>query len=358
MSYCPAVVHIVQRMALGGIETFVLDLARQPDDKAYIISLEGTQAELVEPWPALACISDRIMGLGAGGGFKLSLVFEIRDILREIRPASVILHHIGPLIYGGLAARLAGVSKIVHVEHDTWHYNAHPRHRLIARGLEILLRPQHICQSKATAQKLTAVLPGARIAIVPAGIDLQRFKPGDKAAARARLGLEAETALIGTVGRLVPVKGQSTLIGAYRILPHDAHLVIVGDGPERQALEAQASAHGLSDNVHFLGHRDDVEKILPAFDVFCLPSLNEGVPRSLLEAQACGVPVVATRVGAVEEAVCPETGLLVEPSNEVLLAAALKRTLAAPPACSPRRFVETHYSWIETLNSYRQLAEV
>ncbi len=357
MSHCPAAVHIVQRMALGGIETFVLDLARQPGTKTYVISLEGTRTELVAPWPALAPIADRIVALGAGSGFKPKLIAQLRDILRDIRPASVMLHHIGPLIYGGLAARLAGVPRIVHVEHDTWHYTAHPRHRLIARGLEMLLRPQHICQSMATAKTLAAILPRARISVVPAGIDLQRFMPGDKAAARARLGLAPDVALAGAVGRLVPVKGHSVLIGAFHLLPHEVHLAIVGDGPERAALEAQASAFGLSDNVHFLGHRDDVAEILPAFDVFCLPSLNEGVPRSLLEAQACGVPVVATKVGAVAEAVCPETGLLVEPSNALLLAAALRCALGAPPAASPRGFVETHYSWLDTLDSYRQLAE-
>jgi glycosyltransferase involved in cell wall biosynthesis len=223
--------------------------------------------------------------------------------------------------------------------------------------MEKLIHPRHICQSQATARKLAEILPGAAIAIVPAGIDLGRFKPASKSAARERLGLPASALLAGSAGRLVAVKGYGFLVGALRHLPANVRLVLAGDGPERAALEAKALSLGLMDRVTFLGHRDDVADILPAFDVFCLPSLNEGLPRSLLEAQACGVPVVATSVGAVAEAVCPETGTLVEAGNELLLAVAIQRALIRPPAVPPRRFVETHYSWLATLNSYRQLAE-
>ncbi len=357
MSQYPNTVHIVQRMATGGIETFVLDLVNQPSQRDFAVSLEGTREALIEDWPALASVSDRLAGLGAHSGIRPGIVLKLVKVLRDLRPASVMLHHIGPLLYGGIAARLAGVPNIIHVEHDTWHYTAQPRHRLIARGVERLVRPRHICQSKATARQLAAILPGADISTIPAGIDLARFCPRDKAAARQRLGLPEHGAIVGTVGRLVPVKGHRYLIAAFRYLPRPARLVIAGEGPERAALETQAEAEGIRDSVTFLGHRDDVAGILPAFDIFCLPSLSEGVPRSLLEAQACDIPVVATNVGAVREAVCAETGILVVPANPILLADALNRALAGGSATPPRRFVEEHYSWQKTLNSYRQLAE-
>ncbi len=354
---CPDAVNVVQRMALGGIETFVLDLTRQPSTQSSIISLEGTPEELVEGWPALAPISDRIIGLGGKGGVRPTIILQLARVLKELRPVSVMLHHIGPYLYGGIAARMAGVPNVIHVEHDTWHYSEKPRHQLIVRSLENLVKPLHICQSKATARQLSEILPGADIKIVPTGVDLERFQPGDKAKARVRLGLDPRAKIIGTVGRLVPVKGHSRLLTAFRYVTDETHLVIAGDGPEREALEAQAAASELLGRVTFLGHRDDIEEVLPAFDVFCLPSLNEGFPRSLLEAQACGVPVVATDVGAVSEAVCHATGIMVEGGNAVVLAEAIDRALRCPRRLSPRRFIETNFSWSKTLNSYRQMAE-
>jgi glycosyltransferase involved in cell wall biosynthesis len=357
LSQRPDAVNIVQRMTLGGIETFVLDLVRQPDQKNTIISLEGTREELVQEWPALAPVAGKIIGLGGKGGIRPSAVLRLARILKDLRPTSVLLHHIGPLLYGGIAARMAGVRNVIHVEHDTWHYSAKPRHELIARRLESFLKPRHVCQSRTTAKRLSEILPGASIEIVPTGVDLERFKPGDKAGARARLGLEMRAPIVGTVGRLEPVKGHSRLLAAFRYLPGDVRLVIAGDGAERAALEAQAAAGGVAARVTFLGHRDDIEEILPAFDLFCLPSLNEGFPRSLLEAQACEVPVIATDVGAVREAVCPETGLVVEGANAIILAQAMERTLNRPLGQSPRDFIETNFSWRKTLDSYRQVAE-
>jgi len=148
------------------------------------------------------------------------------------------------------------------------------------------------------------------IEVVPNGVDLGRF--GDtvsREVARALHGLSPQACILGTVGRLVPVKNQALLlhvIARLRTRVPDAQLVVVGDGPERSALEALARRLDVADRVRFLGESRNIETVLPAFDVFCLPSLAEGLPLTLLEAMAARVPIVAAAVGGIPEAVRPE----------------------------------------------------
>jgi len=349
------VVHVVEHLAPGGIETLACDLVRESDHQARIISLAGTTDALVSDWPALKPIRNMVEGLEAGAGLRPALVQRLARRLRSLRPRAVVLHHIGPLLYGGLAARIAGVPRVIHVEHDVWHYRAHPRHRRLTVWAERLVRPTHVALSQGSADVLREMLPGACIDVIPTGIDLERFTPNGRHAARAALGLSPADAAIGTVGRLVRVKGHLDLLNAFARINTPARLFIIGDGPEMPSLRERMHEQGLGEQVAFLGHRDDVAKLLPGLDVFALPSHAEGLPRSLLEAQACGVPVVATRVGAVAEAVCPETGRLVAPGDPEAMTRALEVALAARPSASPRCFVEQAYDWQRTLEAYRRL---
>ena len=126
---------------------------------------------------------------------------------------------------------------------------------------------------------------------VPNAVDTERFKPGDKNAARQTLGLSPDAFIVGTVGRMVPQKALHHLIDAMAFCP-DMELVLIGDGELRGALEHQA--RGIAERVHFVGSRRDVHALLPALDIFALSSLWEGQPIALLEAMACGIPCVAT----------------------------------------------------------------
>ena len=137
--------------------------------------------------------------------------------------------------------------------------------------------------------------------------------------------------MIGTAGRLEPVKGHRVLVAALRHLPASVHVLIVGEGSERDALAGLARDLGVASRVRLLGHRDDLEFVLPALDVFCLPSLGEGLPRVIMEAQAADIPIVASDVGSVHQIVDPATGRLVAPDNPAELAEALKLSLASPP---------------------------
>lgn len=358
-------VHVVERMIPGGIETLVLDMVHELPGRHVILSLGGTVDELVAGWPVLERERGHFEALNRGPGMSLKVIREVRACLIAHKADTVYLHHIGPLLYGGIAARLARVKTIVHVEHDAWHYDEGRRWPL-ARALFALIRPHRIAVSSDIADRMKARDPSASITVIPPGIDMRRYVPTDKLAARKRLGLGSDLLLIGTTGRLVPVKGQRVMLDAFALLRRnggrvhgrDVGLVIIGDGPERLALEARARELGVAHVTHFLGLRADVPEILPALDVFCLPSFNEGLPRSLLEAQAAGVPVVSSDVGGCRHAVCPATGRLVPPNEPEALARALTDVLSGPDgAPNTRAFVEDRYSLATTLAAYARVVQ-
>lgn len=178
-------------------------------------------------------------------------------------------------------------------------------------------------------------LPLNHLTSVPTGIDLSRFSPGDKAEARKALALAPEGLYLGIVSTLRSWKGHTYLLEAMTrlVTEHpDLRLLIVGDGPQRENLERKIAELALEDHVRLVGQRDDVPLWLKALDVFTLPSYGEeGVPQAIMQAMACGVPVVSTTVGAIAEAVADGvTGLLVAPRDSAALTSALSRLLSDP----------------------------
>jgi glycosyltransferase involved in cell wall biosynthesis len=173
----------------------------------------------------------------------------------------------------------------------------------------------------------------AKIDSVPTGIDPVAFAPRDRGAARRALGLSETSPLIGIVATLRSWKGHRFLLEALpKLRRADVRLAIVGDGPQRAALEAQTDALGLRSRVIFAGQQNDVAPWLAAFDVFALPSYaNEGVPQALLQAMFAGVPCVTTDAGAIPEiAHDGDTALVVPREDAAALAAALDRLLLVP----------------------------
>jgi len=173
-----------------------------------------------------------------------------------------------------------------------------------------------------------------RVLSVPTGIDLSQFRPGDRAAARAATGLPATASIVGIVATLRSWKGHRYLLQAFATMRNpDAVLAIVGDGPQREAIAGEARTLGIASQVRFAGNQADVVPWMQSFDVFCLPSYaNEGVPQALMQAMACGIPVLTTPVGSIDEIVeAGVTGVLVPPQNEVRLRVELANLLADAP---------------------------
>jgi glycosyltransferase involved in cell wall biosynthesis len=170
-------------------------------------------------------------------------------------------------------------------------------------------------------------VPLERMTSIPTGIDLERFVPGDATAARARLGLPERPAL-GVIATMRTWKGHVHLfdaLAATRAAWDGWQVLVVGGGPDRAKLEEHVRRAALADLVRFTGHQDDVVPWFQALDLFVLPSYgDEGVPQAIMQAMACGIPVVSTTVGAIGEAVeAGVSGLLVEPASPPALAAAL-----------------------------------
>lgn len=177
-------------------------------------------------------------------------------------------------------------------------------------------------------------VPAATVGWFMRGVDRARFHPGDRAAARAALGLPHDRAIALWVGRMVPVKGLDVLLDAWDAVargPHRPLLALVGDGELRDALAKRAAALP-ADSVRFVGAV--AHEALPdwyrAADVVTLPSRSEGIPNVLLEGLACGTPFVASDVGGVAELLEPAS-VAVPKEDATALAEALRAALAAPP---------------------------
>ena len=175
-------------------------------------------------------------------------------------------------------------------------------------------------------------LERARLTVLHNGVRSAAVADRRAESPRPGLGLAGHDRVVLTVGRLSHEKGQTHLIRALPQMREIARLVIVGDGPDRGALECAGRAQGLPRPVIFAGAASRVGPFYAMADVFVLPSLSEGSPNALLEAMACGLPIVATRVGGVPEiAVDGETALLVPPEDPVALARAIDRLLRDRP---------------------------
>jgi sugar transferase (PEP-CTERM/EpsH1 system associated) len=266
-----------------------------------------------------------------------------------------------------VGARLAGVRIVIHGEHGREAGDPEGRNalrRLIRRILNPLIT-EFVAVSRDLAHWLSkdVGVPASKVTQIYNGVDTTAYSPGDKEEARRALGIPEGALVIGTVGRLDPVKDHRGLLEAFRRIAHHPHaqLVIVGDGPGRAVLERDRRALGLDGRVLMLGERQDVAGILRALDVFALPSLGEGISNALLEAMASGLPVVATCVGGNPELVDHDvTGMLVSPRSADALAEAFARYLSDPALLrkhgeAGRRRAERDFSLDRMFESYESL---
>ena len=322
--------HVVFMFHPGGMELGVLKLVNGLDPRRIQSSICSTRpggglAPLLAPHVPLFELRRR-------DGNDVRLVWEMYRLFRRERPHIVHTHAWGTLLEGLVAARMAGVPAVVHGEHGTLQLRR--RQRLFQRyGWSHVDRLLSVSTRLAERMAHEVAIPPDRIRTIHNGVELSRFERRIATTdARRQLGLPDAAAVVGAVGRLVPVKDHVSLVEAVAMLGRDGLapvLVIAGDGPEREAIHERACALGLEPQVRLLGHRTDIQTVFAALDVFVLSSRSEGLNNTILEAMAAGLPVVATRVGGADEMVVDGvTGVLVPAGAPDQMADALKRLLS------------------------------
>jgi glycosyltransferase involved in cell wall biosynthesis len=279
--------------------------------------------------------------IGRRPGRDWRVATRLRRLAREHRTTVLHCHQYTPFVYGTLSALSWRGPRVVFTEHGRLS-DAAPsaRRRAANRVLAPFSAAITAVSSELRCFMIAEGFPARRVSVVHNGID-PGAAPGTetRAAARAQLGLSAGQFAMVTAARLDPVKNLRMALDAVAALAQSdryVSLVVIGDGPERERLQAHAKQSGIQSQVRWLGYRSDVRALLPAFDAYLNTSTSEGISVTILEAMAACLPVIATSVGGTPEVVVPEeTGILV-PSNDTVACAAAVDRLSRTPSLSAR----------------------
>ncbi|MCX7681256.1 MAG: glycosyltransferase, partial [Anaerolineae bacterium] len=296
------ILHLITDLTTGGAQKALLRLLAHLDRSRFspsVACLYGGYGTIARQMRALGI---PVTDLGMTARWRWDAFWRLFRLLRRERPAILHTWMFHANIPGRLLGRLAGIPIVISSERTM---GQEARWRYCLDRLTVPLADRVVCVSQTVADFFVREvgLPQYKIVVIPNGLDLRAFEglPA-RQEARAALGLPTGRILVGTVARLVPVKRLDVLLQALVSLP-EADALLVGDGPERVWLEALSQELKLAGRVHFAGQQDDVRPWLAAMDAFVLSSDWEGLPNVVLEAMACGLPVVATAVGGVAEVV-------------------------------------------------------
>jgi len=354
------VLHVVDSLEIGGLERLVHDMVLARGSACTSVAcLEqiGSFGEMLQRHGV------RVHKIGMQGGYAAT-AWRLWRYLRVVQADVLHCHNIFATLHGTLAARLAGGIPVVMTKHG-----AGALGRGAGTGLKRFLVRQ--AQVAAVSQEAADVMrpwvsSGHRpVRTIFNGLSLAPYeKLPSREEARRRLGLPSGSFVAGIVARVSGQKGHLALVEAFaRVLLQkpDAFLLVVGEGRALPDVKDRVRALEVEEQVLFLGARSDVPEILAAMNVFCLPSETEGMPMTVLEAMAAGLPVIATGVGAVPEMVEPgKTGILLRTNSPAELTSALCSLAGdsgrahAMGAAGRRRLVE-RFSLDQTLAAYEEL---
>lgn len=263
----------------------------------------------------------------------IKALYEIVKIIKKCKPSIIHTHTSKAGLLGRWAAKLCEVPIIIHSPHGHVFFGYFGP---IQSKLFILLEKWAslitdkivtLTDREKRDHLVHKISKERKFSVIFSGVDLRKFKEislHKKLELKQKLGIPERSQIVGTVGRLVPIKGHEYFIKAarYILLKHpQTHFLIIGDGSLREDLETKAQKLGVDKNLLFLGWREDVDVILSLFDIFVLSSLNEGMGRVLVEAMALGKPIVASDVGGIPDLVIHnKNGLLVRPKKSKELA--------------------------------------
>jgi glycosyltransferase involved in cell wall biosynthesis len=315
-------------LKLGGAEHQVVALARAFLARGHAVAILSLSPGRELDVPAGAHVVELNMRKTPTGMARA--LWQARDLVRSWQPDVMHAHMVHANVFARLLTRIVRCPPLVCTAHS---YREGGRLRMLAYRVtdRWSALTTHVSEDGRTGMVAAGAVQAERISVMPNGIDIDRFHPNAalRGATRARLGISAGTRLALNVGRLVPEKAHDLLLRAFAqidpaTLP--VHLLIAGGGPLREALIEQITTLGLASHVTLLGPRDDVPALLNAADAFVLSSNIEGLPMVLVEALACGCPVVATDAPGVSE-VLHDQGVIVPRGDATALATALDAAL-------------------------------
>lgn len=326
----PLVVQVITTLGGGGAEREVARVSP-------IINASGEFEVVVCCVMGRGCFADSVEEAGVevvvlheGKQFSPLMARNLARFLKERKPA---IAHSHLLRWGSTVAKLACVPTAIMTEHG-W---SPPRGKVgvLFDRANIKFADRVVAVSEATRQIRISKwkTPADKVVTIPNAVDVDAIRvPIDIKAKKDDLGIPNDALLVGIVGRLLPIKGHEYFISAAAELAKtrpQCRFLVIGDGPNRESLQAHAKSLGLKEKLIFLGFRDDVREIIQLLDVACLSSISEGTPITILEAMACSKPTVVTDVGG-----CPEvvqngvTGYVVPPRDPVALSKAIDQILS------------------------------
>jgi sugar transferase (PEP-CTERM/EpsH1 system associated) len=363
---CLRILHVISYMGRGGAEMGILKLIAGlgQEFEQRICTTRGFDSDFLK-----SHFAEGKIYVAGGPQLKLQFpLFRLARIMREYRPHIVHARNWGA-IEAVVAAKLAGVPVVIHSEHgyEVDMFAGLPLRRRLFRRLAYAMADAVFALTRELREfhARQAWLRPERIRVIYNGVDTERFAPcrEKRNAMRKELALPEESFVIGSVGRLVAIKDHPILLKVAATLVEkglDVRVLLVGSGPEREKLESLATG-ALPGRVRFAGDTDRIPEMLNAMDVFVLPSLGEGMSNTLLEAMACGLPVLATNVGGNPEIVeNDEHGWLFPPGDSDWLVEKLQILARAPRLIHQLGTAARHraiqsFSLRSMLESYRSL---
>jgi glycosyltransferase involved in cell wall biosynthesis len=316
--------------------------------------------------PVVCCLDDRgalapafeadgveVVALDRKPGIRLATLRSLAALMRSRHPDIVDAQGWPASFWGRLAALVTGTRPLVVTEHGD--VEPRPLRHTLADAFLGVFTARVVAKSGeiASLYRRRVRIPARKVEVVPNGVECDALACAfDPVRARSLLGVPADLPTVGIVGRLHAVKGHDLFLAAVALLRAQEPgllAVVVGDGPERAALEARASALGVADCVRMVGERSDVPEIIGAIDVLMLTSRSEGCPMVALEAMAAGVPLVAPRIAPFAEISGDGAAAVLVPAGDApafaaaCLALLRDRRRRAALAEAARRRVREHY---------------
>lgn len=361
------VLFVMLQLDAGGSERVVYDLVRSLDRDEFEIFVAAFKGGVLAESLKKECID--LFFIEKKAGFDPAAMLRLAQIVKEHRIDVVNAHHYMPCFYSFLGTRILNGKKLVFTEHSVAEVES------VADGVHgtifnwMLYRINAVVGvSRAITEKFREKYPrhAGRFHEILNGVDIDKFREnGARNEVRSSWGLTGEHFVVGTVANFRRVKNHACLVRAAGRLKHthpQLRLLLVGTGfqgdPENSEDEIQALIRelGMQDRVVLAGYQENIPKILSAFDAFCLTSFSEGLPVSLLEAMASGVPVIGSEVkGIVEVVKDGRTGFLFPSNSDAALSGVLKKILESPG--SARSLVDEAFSFVNNDHNIKQFQE-